>query len=174
MNMLKKVFKKIVNAINVITISIAELALVFLLLLTVYSSVSRYFFRSPSMYATEISLYLVIVSVWLASGFIHEENRHVSVEVLSNHFGNGMRIFSKWVANISIILFCLILVWAGYMVAETAFIRNYKSTSVLRFPLWITYSLIPIGGVLLGLTAIKSLISKDKDLPNQSEETESF
>lgn len=169
MNSTKKIFNKTVDAINTISITIAEISLVGLLVLIVYSSVARYFFRNPSIYSTEISLYLVLVSTWLAAGFIHQEGRHVSVEFFSNNFGKGLRAFSKFISNASIILFCIVLMWAGFMVAETAFIRGYKSTTMLRFPLWITYSLIPVGGFLLFITAIKRLINTDKKVEEEQE-----
>lgn len=171
MNAIKKQFNKAVNFINKIAITLSEVALVALLCLIVYSSIARYFFRSPSIYGTEISLYLVLASTWFAAGYVHQVGRHVSVEVFSNNFGKWLSLFSKVISNLSIILFCLVLVWAGYMVAETAFIRGYKSTTMLRFPLWITYGLIPIGGFILGLTAIKRFINSHDENQEDSKES---
>lgn len=171
MKVIVNIFNRVVRVANTIAISVSEIALIALLILTVYSSVSRYFFRSPSVYATEISLYLVLVSTWLAAGYIHQCGRHVSVEVFSNSFGKTLAFVSRLVSSLSIILFCLVLVWAGYHVAETALMRGYKSATMLRFPLWITYSLIPIGGALLGLTAIKCFISPGKEEQENNQES---
>ncbi|MFT0548665.1 TRAP transporter small permease [Allopusillimonas ginsengisoli] len=135
-----------------------------------YSVISRYFFRSPSMYATEICVYLLLLGTWSSVGYVHKVDRHVRVEVFENLFGEGPKAIAKLISTICIIVFCAVLVWAGYLVAETAYLRNYRSTSLLKFPLWVTYALIPYGGFLLGCAALNRLVTGDKRLADDKNE----
>jgi TRAP-type C4-dicarboxylate transport system permease small subunit len=54
-------------------------------------------------------------------------------------------------------------------VVETAIARNYRSASMLRFPLWIAYGMIPLGGTLLGLATLRQLF-----IPNSVESNDSI
>lgn len=152
---------KWVDRLNECAVTLAQAALLILLAFTTYAVIARYFFRSPSIYATEVCVYLLLLSTWFSIGYIHRQDRHVRVDVFHVLFKPSWRRCANVISGLCIVLFCVVLVWAGYMVAETAYLRNYRSTSVLRFPLWITYGLIPIGGLLLGLTALQRLFGRD-------------
>lgn len=153
-----KQFGRSVDGINSCAVFLSQISLFILMAVTTYAVIARYFFRSPSMYATEICVYLLLLSTWLSVGYVHLQGRHVRVEIFLSIFGPRGRRMANFVSSICILLFCTVLIWAGLMVAETAYLRNYKSTSVLRFPLWITYGLIPVGGFLLGLAALRKLL----------------
>ncbi len=157
-------FTRFTNRMNQFAIAISELSLVALMLCICYAVISRYFFKSPSMYATETCVYLLLLATWTSVGYIHQIDRHVRVEVFESLFNDKIKLVAKIISMTCIIAFCAVLVWAGYLVAETAYLRNYRSTSLMKFPLWITYTLIPCGGLLLGLTALNRLITGDKHL----------
>lgn len=162
MHRFARMFGRSVDGINSCAVFLSQISLFILMAVTTYAVVARYFFRSPSMYATEVCVYLLLLSTWLSVGYIHDQGRHVRVEVFLSIFGPRGRRCANFVSGACILAFCAVLIWAGYMVAETAFVRNYRSTSVLRFPLWITYGLIPVGGLLLGLAAIRKLLLPDE------------
>lgn len=165
-------YSNLTNRLNQVAVFIAELALIALMIYTCYAVVARYVFNSPSIYATEICIYLLLISIWFAVGYVHQVDRHVRVEIFENFANGKVKTFINIISALCVIAFCIVLVWAGFMVAETAFIKNYRSTSILRFPLWITYSLIPIGGLLLGMVAIDRLITQDKNLVAHKDEAE--
>lgn len=172
MSRLLRLYGRSVDGVNSCAVFLSQIALLILMLVTTYAVVARYFFRSPSIYATEVCVYLLLVCTWFSVGYIHRQGRHVRVEVFLNILGpKGQRV-ANFVSGLCILGFCAVLVWAGYMVAETALLRNYRSTSVLRFPLWITYGLIPVGGLLLGLTAIQRLLLPEAD--RQAEQEKEF
>lgn len=163
---------KWIDRLNECAVALAQVALLILLLFTTYAVIARYFFRSPSIYATEVCVYLLLLSTWFSVGYIHRQDRHVRVDVFQVVMRPSWRRCANVISGVCIVLFCVVLVWAGYMVAETAYLRNYRSTSVLRFPLWITYGLIPVGGLLLGLTALQRLFgceSASQDSEQQKE-----
>lgn len=149
----------LVDGINRVAVIIAEIALAALLVFVVYAVVARYVFNSPSAYAIEICVYLMLVSVWGAVGWVHKLDRHVAVDALRSRLGRVGQRVTRTIAHLSILSFCLLLVWAGTSVAETAYLRDYRSASLLRFPLWIAYGLIPAGALLLSLMAFKRLVS---------------
>lgn len=171
MNRLATIFHRITIFLNNVAVVIAELSLFVIMLLTCYAVIARYVFRSPSIYATEVSVYLLLVGTWFSIGYIQRVNRHVRVEIFESLFPEGLKSVARWISALAILFFCVVLIWAGFLLAETAFIRNHRSTSVLRFPLWITYGLIPIGGILLGSMVIDKLISPDRYTHSENDES---
>lgn len=128
---------------------IAELALVSLMILTVYAVITRYAFRSPSVHALEISQYLLLVISWLSIGWVLVVGRHVRMEAGYNAFPKKLQKIADIISRASIVLFCIIIIWAGSVNAITALEKGYRSSSLLSFPMWMPYTLIPLGGGLL-------------------------
>jgi len=147
------------TGINRVGIVVAELGLAILMILTVYASLARYVFQSPSVHATEISVYLLLLLTWASVGWVHLEGRHVCMEALDAHMGRGWKRVARVVSHLTVLVFCLVLVWAGVLSAWRNFSQDYKSTSLLEFPLWIPYALIPLGGVLLAVMAFSRLLN---------------
>lgn len=140
---------------------IAELALVGLMLLTVYAVLTRYVFGSPSIHALEISQYLLLVISWMSIGWVLIVDRHVRMEALYNVLPSVLKQAADLISKLAIITFGGVIVWAGSVNVITALERGYRSSSLLRFPMWVPYTLIPVGGILL-LLATLHLSLKDK------------
>jgi C4-dicarboxylate transporter, DctQ subunit len=150
-------FNQLGDAINRIALTVSEIALLILMLITAYAVIARYVFHNPSIFAVEISTYLLLIVSWGAVGWVHRVNRHVSMEALNVRLTGFWKKVADVISELTILIFCSVLVWAGTNVVSTAIERNYRSASLLRFPLWIAYAAIPIGGVLLGLIALRRL-----------------
>lgn len=149
--------ERAVAGLNRIGLFAAEVALLALMVITVYAVIARYVFNSPSANAMEVSVYLLLISTWGAVGWIHRLDRHVCMEAFSAKLTGIWKLVSRVVSQLSILAFCAMLVWAGYGSALEKFEKNYRSTSLLEFPLWMPFALIPIGGLLLGAMALVRL-----------------
>lgn len=143
-------------------IAIAELALVGLMLLTVYAVLARYVFRSPSIHALEVSQYLLLVISWMSIGWVLIVGRHVRMEALYNVLPRTLKLSANLISKLAIILFSGVLIWAGSINVMTALDKGYRSSSLLSFPMWVPYLLIPLGGILLLLAAL-SISPKEKE-----------
>jgi C4-dicarboxylate transporter DctQ subunit len=135
-------------------VHIAEVLLLALTGLTVYAAIARYLFNSPSLYAVEVSTYLLVAIAWLSIGWVHQEDRHVCVEFAQARLHGTTKKIAHWMSQATVVLFSAVLIWAGSNVVQTAIQKAYKSPSLLKVPLWIPYSFIPIGAALLLLIAI--------------------
>lgn len=140
-------------ASNRLGIVAAEAGLLVLMLLTVYAVIARYVFNSPSVHAIEVSAYLLVLVTWASLGWVHVEDRHVCMEALNARMNPGWKKVSRVVAQLTVLVFCLTLVGAGAVAAWTNHTQNYRSNSLLEFPLWIPYAAIPLGALLLALVA---------------------
>lgn len=162
MNFSKKIISATTFYVGKGGVVIAEFALVGLMLLTVYAVITRYAFRSPSIHALEISQYLLLIISWMSIGWVLISGRHIRMEALYNVLPQVLKKAADLINAIAIITFCGVIIWAGSVNVITAAERGYRSSSLLSFPMWAPYTLIPIGGMLL-LMATIYLSLKDKE-----------
>jgi TRAP-type C4-dicarboxylate transport system permease small subunit len=140
---------------------VAEIGLLALMLLTGFAVIARYVFKNPSVHAIELSVYLLLVITWVSIGWVHHEGRHVSMEALNSRLTPGMKRLSNLVSQVTVLVFCMVLLGAGVHGAWTSYSQNYRSTSLLEFPLWIPHALVPLGGLMLALIAVSRLRGLD-------------
>lgn len=149
---------RVVDSLAFVGMLLAKLALVSLLLLTLYAVVSRYVFNSASIHALELSTYLLSIIAWLSLAWILYEDRHVRMDALRDNLNPLLRRLANVISLSAIVSFATVLAWAGGTSVLTALERNYRTSSLLAFPLWIVYLLVPIGAILLALMALRILI----------------
>ena len=114
--------------------------------------VSRYFFAQKSIsYAEEVIVYLMIWAIMIVSSQLVRTDGHVRPDLVLNivppNIARWMEVFNCTAA----IVFCGALVWYGRQVVEIALLIDERSSSDLRFPMWIYYAALPAGGLLMAI-----------------------
>jgi TRAP-type C4-dicarboxylate transport system permease small subunit len=130
---------------------LAELGLLALLILVFHEVIARYFFSKPTIFSVEISEYLLLFSTFMCVGWVMKENQHVRMLALHSRLSRRPQACMEIISSLLIVLFCAVLVWKGTQSVIVAYRGNYHSSSLLNFPLWISYSFIPYGALVLGL-----------------------
>jgi len=151
-------------------VHLAEVLLVVLMGITVYAAIARYLFNSPSLYAVEVSTYILVAITWLSIGWVHYENRHVSVEFAEAKLNGAAKKIAHYISQTTVLLFSLVLIWAGCNVVQTAIEKSYKSPSLLKVPLWIPYGFIPLGAALLALIVLTKFRARPSNNPEADRE----
>ena len=130
---------------------LAKIGLVGLLLIVIHEVVVRYVFDSPTLHSVELSEYLLVFVVFMSIGWVLKENRHVAVTFAVDLLPEKVRLVLNMLTSLLTLAFLGILVWKGGKTAITAYTGNYHSSSLLNFPMWIAYALIPLGALVLSL-----------------------
>lgn len=147
------------RAVNFAGLWLSELSLLLLMLIITYAVVARYVLQAPSVHAVEICSYILAVMIWSSLGWTHLEKRHVALEHFTNRKTGLMSRISAIVAEVSVLIFCLTLIYAGMLSFLTALDKDYRSTSLLEFPQWPLLLLIPLGAAMLGLASLSRLMN---------------
>ena len=73
-----------------------------------------------------------------------------------------LKIFTSFLS----LVFFLILFYFGYLMVEEAFVKNYTTGTVWDPPLWIPYSSMMIGAILMILQYVAEIIKlfEEKDV----------
>jgi len=130
---------------------LAEIALMGLLLLVSHEVFVRYVLDRPTIFSVEISEYLLVFISFMSIGWVLREDRHVRMLALLHILPKNAQLVMDIVTSFLAIIFCGILTWKGGQTSIMAYLGDYHSSSLVNFPLWIAYSFIPLGALVLGL-----------------------
>ena len=157
------------NAISRAANIIAEVLTVILMLMIAREVVWRYVLNKPSVFSVEISEYIMIFITFMCAGWVLHKNAHVSMTVVTDRLPARFKIMLDTVTSMITMAVCCVIIWKGAVSAMIAFTGNYRSASLIQFPLWISYSFIPLGLTILVLqfiVRIRGNILRLKEMTN--------
>ncbi|MFN0302659.1 MAG: TRAP transporter large permease subunit [Burkholderiales bacterium] len=146
--------RRVVEAIVAGCGALAITAAVAMLLATVYDVGARYFLNSPTVWATEISTYLLIALVFLGAGSTQLANANVRVDVLLARLSLPARAtleaIGAWIALLTIAL----MAWQAVLQVGNDWMNGARIFSLLLTPSWLPKTPIAIGLVVLVLAML--------------------
>jgi len=120
------------------------------LALALWQVVSRYFAPQHSIScAEEVIVYLVIWAIMIVSSQLVRTDSHVRPDLVLNIASPAVQRCLEVFNCVAAIVFCSALIWYGWQVVETAWQIDERSSSDLRFPMWIYFAALPTGCALM-------------------------
>ena len=119
----------------------------------------RYLFPAHAIsWAEEVIVYLVVWGVMIISGQLVKTDGHVRpdlvLRIMPPWLQRWMEVFNCLVA----LAFCFGMVWYGIDITQTSFSLDETSSTDLQFPMWIYYSSLPVGGLLMTVRYVIRLL----------------
>jgi len=144
--------------IDWIGVVIPGLLLAGALFLSFAEIVARYVFHYSFYWVEEIVIYMVIWSTFFAVVGVTERGEHIKVEFFIKKFNYKNRVRLDIFASLLGLLFVAYLLFSGLALVVDASRSGVESISLLQTPLFIPYSIMPIGAGLLAIKFIKRII----------------
>ncbi|MFM1655139.1 TRAP transporter small permease [Brevibacillus sp. B_LB10_24] len=147
---LKKLLDERLEEVFLVLTMVAMVVLIFAQVLC------RYVFESSLSWSEELARYIHIWQIWIGASFAVRKREHIKVEAFKNLFNETGR---KCIDFIAIILwFCLavFLAVAGTSLVTTILSKG-QSSPAMQLPMWLVYSAIPLGGLLMSIRLIQQL-----------------
>ncbi|NYT62965.1 TRAP transporter small permease [Alcaligenaceae bacterium] len=149
---------KTTACINKAVTGLGIVALALLPLIVFYDVTARYLFNAPTIWATEISIYLLQLLVFLPMGLLLSENAHIRSTLLTDKLPPGIRHILHLLSLVLVALLAGCITWLGWKLTAHSWNYSQVSATLLAIPLWIPNALIPLGGLLLLVSALGGLI----------------
>lgn len=143
---------------NKCVVGLGVAALGVLPLIVFYDVAARYLFNSPTIWATEISIYLLQLLVFLPMGLLTSQNAHIRSTLLVDRLRPRPRGILYRISLVLIALLAACIAWLGWKLTAHSWQQSQVSATLLAVPLWLPHALIPLGGLLLLISAIGALI----------------
>jgi TRAP-type C4-dicarboxylate transport system permease small subunit len=147
-------FERFIAPVNSVVTIISSIALVVASFVLTYSVASRYFFHFSTDWQDEFSVFLIVGAVFMSAAAVQARRGHVAIEAVAAMMpprANRVRLF---LVDIASLVFCVYFAWKSWLLLHEAIVEGFRTGSTWQPPLWIPYSLMTCGMVLLSIQLI--------------------
>jgi C4-dicarboxylate transporter DctQ subunit len=110
----------------------------------------RYFLPGLAIsWAEEVIVYLIVWGVMIISSQLVRTDGHVRPDLVLRLVPPGGQRWMEICNCIVALIFCGGMVWYGWQIVDTSLLLDERSSTGLQFPMWIYYSSLPAGGLLM-------------------------
>lgn len=145
---------RVIDAFNRLVGNALGWLCVLMTLAVVYEVVARYFFNAPTLWSMEINQFLFCTLSLAGVGYCLLQDQHVRVDLFYQHYSEKTRAIVEMVTFPVILMLCVVLIYFGGREFLSALIEHKTSNSVMEFPLWPAWFMVPFAGFLLGMQVI--------------------
>ncbi len=145
---------RILAAINSLIVAVSSVALVVAAFVLTYGVVTRYFLHYSTDWQDEMSVFLIVGSIFMSSAAVQARRGHVAIEAVSallSDSANRWRLFSSTSRRL---LFARFSPGNRRSCWRRAIVGDFHSSSTWQPPLWIPYSLMTAGMTLLSIQVL--------------------
>jgi TRAP-type C4-dicarboxylate transport system permease small subunit len=152
--------ERYIAPVNYIIVLLSSIALVLAALVLTYSVASRYFFHFSTDWQDEMSVFLIVGSIFMSSAAVQARRGHVAIEAISVLLSDNVNSWRLFAVDIATFVFCAFFSWKSARLLEEAIVEGYRSSSTWQPPLWIPYSLMTAGMTLLSIQVLLQIITQ--------------
>ena len=155
--------RAVASLVRVLAI-VAALGILAMALATAYDVSARYFFNSPTTWATEISTYLLIASVFFGAGYTHLSGGNVRIKLVLDRLtpsgARDLELATAWLA----LIYVAVAGWQAILLILSDYQHGSRIFSLLLTPSWMPKTPIAIGLCVLSaaITAEIDQLSSDQ------------
>jgi len=147
------------NKIFSVFFRLSELVLFTMTLIIFYDVIMRYVFNSPTIWALEISEYMLVFLCFIGAADLQRRKKHIKMDFFYHKFSRRIQKFLDLISYLLLVVFSFILFWNALKMTLTAYKYESVSNSLLGVPLFLPYSIILIGMFLLLLQSINDVVT---------------
>src|ERR1700704_487245 len=120
---------RIMARVNQAIVLLSSIALVLAAFVLTYSVASRYFFHFSTDWQDELSVFLIVGSVFMSAASIQKNRGHVAIEAVVGLLSPRANHIRQILVDVASLVFCAFFAWKSWILLEEAFIENFHSGS---------------------------------------------
>ena len=151
LSVLDSIYRYCVNS----GVALAGAFIVFIMLVMTVHVLMRYFLLMPIRWAVEFTEYLMIWITFLGAAWVLQKEGHIRIDIVPSRLGPRQQALLNTVTSSIMAAICLFLTVYGGIVTYDSLIRGAARTYLYATPLWVLIIVIPIGGFLLFVQAVR-------------------
>jgi len=148
----------ILAKVNGLIVIVSSVALVIAALVLTYGVVTRYFLHFNTDWQDEMSVFLIVGSIFMSSAAVQARRGHVAIEAVAALLSDNANRWRLFFVDIATFVFCAYFSWKSALLLEEAIVENFHSSSTWQPPLWIPYSLMTAGMTLLSIQVLFQIV----------------
>lgn len=135
--------------------------------------ISRYFFHKTTGWADESARYMLVWFAYFAASIAIFKNAHIKIDAVLAFWPRAARPYLKLFSNAIFFVYCIVVAYFSFNLVMD--LRASGGISLgMGLPLWVVYSILPIGHILWAIRLVQLEIKwiKNPELLKDKEETE--
>ena len=146
-------------AVNRVIVILSSIALVLAACVLTYSVVVRYFLKYSTDWQDEMSVFLIVGAVFMSAAAIQAQRGHIGIEAIVGLLPKRVNHVRILLVDVASLAFCGYFAWKSITLLHEAIVDDYHSSSTWAPPLWIPYSLMTAGMVLLSVQLLLQIVA---------------
>ncbi len=123
-----------------------------------YEVITRYFFNNPTVWATDLSEYMLLYGTFLAGPWLVREDGHITIDLLLTRLTPRQRHVLGAVSALIGAAVMAVLCWQGLEATLDAFTRGQMIAKTWRVPRAAVWAVIPFGSFFLVVEFIRAAV----------------
>lgn len=165
------------NFIDFLSLKFGTLAGFSMFLISIFATyevIMRRVFNKPTMWVFEVSLFIMVWFVLLATSYTSKERSQIVADIVISRLSESSRLVLGIAANIIVLFFAVIIGYYGYHTCLDAYQNNITSIGLLGYPKWILYLVFPLGMSMLFLQVLRNTLLDIKLLSSLKKEADDY
>lgn len=132
--------------------------------ISLYAIIMR-FLNNSQYWTSELYTMLIVWAIFIGFGTALRDDDHISMDVLYERLSEKVKLYVNLFGVLVGLIFSLFFTLSGFNMMLAAYSQGIKTLD-LGWPVWISYTIMPIGGILLFLHFIEKGILNYQKLKN--------
>jgi TRAP-type C4-dicarboxylate transport system permease small subunit len=146
------------DRLNGILVKLSMCALVLTAMVLTYSVVTRYFFKVPTDWQDEASVFMLVGVTFFCTAFVQQTRGHIGIEALASVLPARVNAARLFLVDVLSFLFVAFFAWKSWALFHEAWVDGQTTSSTFAPPLWIPYSMMAAGVTILTLQILVQVL----------------
>jgi len=134
------------------------LLIIYMMSFGLYDVIMRYLFNKPSLWIWLTLQFAMVAFAAVAGGYALLHGAFVKLDLFYGRLSPRGKAILDVFTFVFTFLYCFVLIWKGIEAANASFTIRQMTPTAIRMPLYHLKSLIPLGGLLVLLVAVKKFV----------------
>jgi len=152
------IFKFLLDKLDYLQIAVITLLMGASTFIAVYEVFMRYVLRSSTVWAEEFNRYILVWLALIGFSLVYKYNNHVQMTFFYRFFRGIAGKIVVVLNRLIFMLFGLLLTYISYEFFASTLDLGLRSSTPLRFPLWLPHLAIFVGALLLFIRGGEMLV----------------
>ncbi|GAA1137001.1 TRAP transporter small permease subunit [Ornithinicoccus hortensis] len=146
------------NALSELTGYLCGIALLAATAVTVQAVTARYFLGAPTVWQTELTIYLLMFVTFVGAAYGLKHHAHVGVDLVVEALGPRPQLILRLVTAVLCLGVVLIVFWTSFKIWLEAYEGGFTSSTAWRAPLSVVYTILPVGMGAVALQYVAMIV----------------
>jgi TRAP-type C4-dicarboxylate transport system permease small subunit len=153
-----RLLSQLVYWVTTAAMALSAVGVMVALVLISYGVLARYVLGQPSLWIDDLVTFILVGIVMLGAAATLREGRHLGVDLITEHLKGRHQRWSEIWSMFAVLLVALYLVIDGWQTAMFSKRLGMTTLGYVEMPLFWLQLLIPLGGIMLLLVCLDSLL----------------